>query len=84
MAITLDVKYRGIGIRNSYVSVVPNSVTLSKTEMSFSVTYRSYKDEEPFSAQNFSAPYDIDGVNPFVQAYEYLKLQPEFFGSVDC
>lgn len=84
MAILINAKYRGIAVPNSYVSVVSYSISLGKDEMAFSVAYRSFADEDPFTGKSYTAPYNLDGTNPYIQAYEYLKLQPEFLGCIDC
>ncbi|WP_416199497.1 MAG: hypothetical protein ACFWT5_09220 [Pseudomonas helleri] len=84
MAISIDAKYRGIAIPRAYVSIAPRSISLGKDEVFFCVMYRVDCNEEPFDSKSYTAPYSLDGENPFVQAYEYLKLQPEYLGYVDC
>jgi hypothetical protein len=32
----------------------------------------------------YALPYDLGGPNALVQAYEHLKILPEFIGAVDC
>lgn len=36
------------------------------------------------SAAHMNVPYDIEGPNPFAQAYEYLKTLPAFAGAQDA
>lgn len=48
---------------------------------------RSYKDASglPFFEERvLQFAYDLNGSNPFAQAYDHLKTQPEFDGAVDC
>lgn len=84
MAISMDAKYRGISIPGAYISIAPRSISLGKEEVAFSVMYRVDCNEEPFDSKSYTAPYSLEGTNPYIQAYEYLKLQPDFLGCVDC
>ena len=85
MALRIDVEFKGLSVSGAYVSVMQPMVTADKNEISFGVWYRaSPLSSEAFDAVTFTAPYTIDGENPFVQAYEYLKSQPSFQGCIDC
>jgi hypothetical protein len=57
---------------------------MGKDQMSFNI--RAYKDVSlpHFSDVPVTCPYDIDGVNPFRQAYLYLKAQAGFKDAVDA
>lgn len=37
-----------------------------------------------FERRVHEADYDINGVNPFAQAYAFVKSLPEFAGAEDC
>lgn len=84
MAILVDTTYRGITVADAYVYVEPRSISLDKDVMSFSISYKANQEQETFNSVRFSAPYSLEGENPFIQAYEYLKTLPEFEGCVDC
>lgn len=84
MALLVDVSYRGIAVSKAYASIESRSVSLDKQEMSFAVMFRSNASFQPFSSASYTAGYDLDGSNPFIQAYEYLKKIPEFDGCTDC
>lgn len=84
MALLVNTQFRGLVINNAYVSVSLPSLSASKTEMYFTVSYRVDVDNDPFNSVLLSAPYDLNGENPFIQAYEYLKTLPEFEGYSDC
>jgi hypothetical protein len=47
---------------------------------------RSYKEQgKPFFAEQVvQAAYDINGENPFRQAYDHLKTLPDFQDAEDC
>ena len=85
MALRIDVEFKGLSVSGAYVTVMQPMVTAEKNEVSFGVWYRaSQQSSEAFDAVTFTAPYSIDGENPFIQAYEYLKAQPSFQGCIDC
>ena len=55
-----------------------------KDKINFKV--RSYADKEkPFySEQDMSCAYDMNGANPFQQAYAHAKTTDDFAGAQDC
>ena len=57
-----------------------------KDKSNISFYLRSYvSTDNPFFSEDFiSCAYDINGENPFKQAYKYLKTLPEFSDAVDC
>ena len=55
-----------------------------KYQMGFNVRSAKEKGLPNFSDVSYDAPYDIEGANPFKQAYEFLKTLPEFADAVDC
>lgn len=84
MALQVNTKFKGIAVNGAYVTVMIPSVSVDKKELSFGVWYRSAQENEVFDAVTFTSPYSMDGPNPFIQAYEYLKMQPSFQGCIDC
>lgn len=73
----------GVSVSNAYQRV--EGVWFNaKDQISFNL--RSYADEScPFIHEiAFTCSFDIEGENPFRQAYEYLKTLPEFADAVDC
>lgn len=85
MALKIDSEFHGIEVKGAYCSIAnlgfgPDD----KTKVLFSLYYRSEKGSEPFRSESFSAEYDMDGSNPFTQAYDYLKSLPELEGAADC
>lgn len=83
MAIIKDVEYKGLSAPAAYITVAIPSIPLSKEAIDFGVWYRSAQGGEVFHAETHTAPYLIDGENPFIQAYEYLKTLPAFHGCID-
>lgn len=56
-----------------------------KTQLHFNLV--SYKDKATttdFDSKSMSCNYDMDGANPFVQAYLHVKTLPEFADAIDC
>jgi hypothetical protein len=83
MALKIDTTTpQGIVVAGAYCRV--EGISLTKTEMTF--TLRRYKDDSdvPFFTEEFyTAPYELNGVNPLKQAYGYLKALPPLAGAVD-
>lgn len=84
MALTIDVTFKGIPVADAYVSLSGLVIDDGKQAQSFTAVYRSARGTEVFQCINYSTPYDLDGLNPYIQAYEYLKTLPEFEGALDC
>lgn len=83
MALSLDIEFRGIKIYKAYATVNTPSLSANKTEVIFCVDYRASPHNDPITSQMYEAPYDLEGNNPFVQAYDYLKTLEEFQGCTD-
>lgn len=73
----------GFTVSNAYYRV-EGIFFEDKNKISFRL--RTYKETgKPFFAdESFKAPYDLNGPNPFAQAYQFLKTLPEFADAVDC
>jgi hypothetical protein len=64
---------------------VDNIKMFNKSSITFDVKVSKSKDEKNyFNLLSFQCAYDLEGVNPLKQAYEYLKTLPEFSGATDC
>lgn len=55
-----------------------------KSTLSFGLSIQVNKEEERLDSYTFVCPYNIDGINPIAQAYEYLKTLDEYSDAVDC
>lgn len=75
MALQTDVVFNGVTILGAYVSVVMPCIRMSKTSMSFCVHYKGERHGDVIAARDMDAPYDLDGENPFKQAYLFLKKE---------
>lgn len=83
MAIIKDTELEnGIKVDGAYLRV--ENITLDKTSISFNVRKYVDKTKSFFSEEYLTCSYDIEGENPFIQAYEYLKTLEEFKDSEDC
>lgn len=83
MALQLDVNFRDISVPAAYVIAALPQIMHSKAVMTFGAWYKATPDSELFDAVSHQCAYDINGANPFEQAYEYLKTLPEFAGAID-
>jgi len=83
VAIKLNIELEnGIKVDGAYLRVEYPSVT--KNTLTFTV--RKYVDvEKPFfSEEMYIVDYDLDGANPFIQAYTHLKGLEYFKDAKDC
>lgn len=84
MALKIDTTYKGFPIVGAYVVVLVPTISMDKTEMAFNVQASATAGSEALHNAYLTAPYKVEGSNPFEQAYEYLKGLPEFAGATDC
>lgn len=84
MALQADHMFKGINIPNAYLSVSSLGIADDKQSLHFTLDYRSAAGAVVLESVEFSGPYELEGINPFTQAYTYLKTLPEFGGLVDC
>lgn len=86
MALQISTKFQGIDVPSAYCMV--GSICFpanSKTEIAFILYYRADASVDvAFLEEHHVAPYDIGGVDPYAQAYMYLKTLPEFADCIDC
>lgn len=83
MALKIDTTYKAIVVPNSYVIVARMAISDDKSTLSFGAWYKVSQVAEMFKAVSYTMPYNIEGDDPFSQAYTYLKTLPEFAGAVD-
>lgn len=83
MAISKTVELQnGIKVEAAYLRVEFPSI--SKDKMRFTLRKYVNTDKPFFVEEVIDCSYNIDGDNPFKQAYEYLKTLDEFKGSENC
>jgi hypothetical protein len=86
MALTKDMKFKGVTIPDAYIRV--NSFSGSKAHIAFNVGFYGAADEngerEMFDQQAYQCAYDLSGANALVQAYTFIKTLPEYVASVNC
>ena len=83
MAISKNIELgNGIKVDEAYIRVEYPSVT--KDSINFHIRKYVASDKPFFSEEFVSAPYVLDGANPFIQAYEYIKTLPEYTDAIDC
>lgn len=72
----------GMTINEAYCRTVDFSV--GKNQMSFNLQVFADKEKSPVESDRLTAPYDLNGENPYAQAYKHLKTLPKFAGAQDC
>jgi len=85
MAISKSIQLsNGILINDAYIRVTDIAL-ISKDGMFFNASYFVDNSQtEPAKITRHGFTFDLDGGNPYVQAYEHLKTLPEFTDAVDC
>lgn len=73
----------GIVVDNAYHRVL-NIRIVDKNRFRFFLMSHVDAEKEAFTNQEFDAAYDMNGENPFKQAYEHLKTLPAFADATDC
>ena len=64
---------------------VENLAFQGKDVIKFDVkSYKSPAETVCFATIDFGCKYEMDGANPFAQAYAHIKTLPEFAGATDC
>jgi hypothetical protein len=64
---------------------VENMSFQGKDVIKFNVSsYKNATENASFAIVDFGCKYDINGANPFAQAYVFVKTLPEFAGATDC
>ena len=83
MAIKSNIELQnGIKVDGAYLRVEFPSI--NKDLMSFNLRKYVNTDLSFFSEDMITCDYDIEGSNPYSQAYEYLKTLDEYSDAVDC
>jgi hypothetical protein len=71
-------------VSNAYIRV-ENIKVQSKQSICFKLkAYKNADEQLSFYENILGCPFDLEGGNPFQQAYEHLKTLPEFSGATDC
>jgi hypothetical protein len=73
----------GITINDAYIRVENISFDSAKT-MRFFVRIYAKQNFPALSEQQMELAFDMDGENPYVQVYQYLKTLPEFTNAINC
>lgn len=84
MSIKKSIIFKGLKADGAIITVVSPSILEGNRRMIFLAQYRSGFGEDILQTLEFEASYSLDGPNPIEQAYEYLKLLPEFEDAEDC
>lgn len=84
MALRVNVNYKGIPVPDAYIALSALTIEHDKQSMSFNALHHAAQWAESFTGVAYGCPYNLEGENPYKQAYAYLKTLPEFEGYTDC
>lgn len=82
MGLRLEVPYGG-AVGTAYARVTRPTISIDIKRVGFDVFVSTERGAEPHTYEHHTAPYDLDGANPFIQAYMYLKTLPEYSTATD-
>lgn len=82
MALQQTTEFKGLQVINGYYRIW--GVSIKKDSISFGLELLTTSTGERLDSTSLECSYNINGENPFKQAYEYLKTLPEFVDAVDC
>ncbi len=83
MALTKNIELvTGINVADAYLRV--EEISLTKASLIFHLREYTEQSKPFFNEAVFNCSYDIAGENPIKQAYDHLKLLPEFADAVDA
>lgn len=75
----------GVDVTFDDVNVVVEGVWASKHMSKAQVVFYNADHSKKIKDESINFPLIVEGgVNPLKQAYEHLKILPEFAGAVDC
>jgi hypothetical protein len=63
---------------------VENLSIQGKDSISFLLCSKKSSSDPSFAQRQLACDYEIEGSNPFCQAYQHLKTLPEFSDAEDC
>ncbi|HBT3650453.1 MULTISPECIES: hypothetical protein [Klebsiella pneumoniae complex] len=78
MAFKLDFIFSGLNVVGGYVEVSSPAISADEKKLSFGVNFSVNHSEPLLTAESYTCDYDINGGNPFEQAYAYLKTLEKF------
>ena len=84
MALILPISFRGLTVAQGVARVNMPAIVRDKQIISFGVRFFANKEEvEELYSEQYECPYDINGDNPFAQAYNYLKTLDAFSAAIE-
>lgn len=82
MALKMNVVHKDIDMPDAYVRV--ERMCGRKDSMKTNISYRATADSPQMFEENIQVPLDLDGPNPFKQAYLYIKGLERFVTAKDA
>lgn len=85
MALKMNiVSPQGFDVQDAYLRVETTQLP-KKDAMQFVLRmYKTASEPVAFDAKQYVCDYNINGGNPFNQAYNHLKTLPEYAAAIDC
>ncbi len=81
MALKMTVTHKDIIVKDTYVKV--RYISGTKDEVDIRISFRASKNSPQLYEERYLMPLDLNGPNPFKQAYIHLKTLEKFSSAVD-
>lgn len=75
--------FNGVTVTDGVLNVIMPSISTDQKTLSFGLAYRVSESDPLLNSETYSCPYDVEGPNPFTQAYNYIKSLSAFAGAID-
>lgn len=83
MTLKMTFDFNGVTVTDGVLNVIMPSISTDETTLSFGLAYRASESDPLLNAETYSCPYDVEGPNPFTQAYNYIKSLSQFSEAAD-
>ncbi|VUS33829.1 hypothetical protein SB6422_04314 [Klebsiella huaxiensis] len=75
--------FNGVTVVDGVLNVIMPSISTDQTILSFGLAYRASISDPLLDSETYSCPYDVNGEDPFTQAYNYIKSLSTFSDAID-
>ncbi len=75
--------FNGVTVTDGVLNVIMPSISTDQTTLSFGLAYRGSESDPLLNSETYSCPYDVNGEDPFTQAYAFIKSLSKFSEAVD-
>ncbi|HHG1479384.1 hypothetical protein ACIU5X_09480 [Klebsiella pneumoniae] len=82
MALKMTFNFNGVTVVDGVLNVIMPSISTDQTTLNFGLAYRASESDPLLNSETYSCPYDVNGEDPFTQAYAFIKSLSKFSEAV--